>query len=627
MIEATQRKEETPVGSSRKTTVRLIGAGTAILLFAASFSALYGQAPGTLKAAENKSQLSAQEQSVRRDQAYVRALLERGTSDAKVEVSLKLTSRFTSFNSSSDFHSYALGLISKERKALQLAKQTQRSSGATQTASAAAISVSSPAPNGNLAAPSNPVGISNVKASQESSRDNAQDTTQPSTDGNQVVVPNSSQPIFGGGLLLPSVSAPSNRGSFVQATSAGVSSNAPVVTAASGGSSQTESSGSSGTFNSDQGPGPGPIGPGPGCNLFPAPPSVGAAVPLTYFGPSPSETNPSLVGPVQLLKSGTVDAAHGTITLPLYLGHMKGSKKNVWYILTDVDDPNVAAELGLNFSAKLTFAADAARTANLDSNGNLVFDKGTVDFSPVRNIVPGPAGAEFPPISAQPGAVGDADYSPFVKVLNAAGVIYNAPIVAFGVDANQINFPDGNVDYTKVHDEVVAIDPNNQTVTINLINGFSFGRPVWYLSMDTSIPLGAAIEHNTFAPLMQQLHLGGDDSFSSPIERIFIGTNGAESGGCNNPQRQGLSADFADGHRPNNVLGGIPTIALDYSPAWDAQLFEWTKDAIENGFRGQVREEFQILTFVQDGLITGPGGKPFGSSGFSINCPIAQRLD
>jgi hypothetical protein len=334
-----------------------------------------------------------------------------------------------------------------------------------------------------------------------------------------------------------------------------------------------------------------------------------------------------LVGPVQLLKSGTVDAARGTITLPLYLGHMKGNKKNVWYILTDVDDPNVAAELGLNFSAKLTFASNAARTATLAADGTLVFDKGTVDFSPVRNVVPGPAGAEFPPVSFQPGAVGDADYSPFVQVTNAAGVIYNAPIVAFNVDASQINFPDGNVDYTKVHDEVVAIDPINQTVTLNLINGFSFGRPVWYLSMDASIPLSAAIEHNTFAPLMQQLHLGGDDSFSSPIERIFIATNGAESGGCNNPQRQGLSADLADGHRPNNVLGGIPTIALDYSPAWDAQLFEWTKDAIDSSFRGQVREEFQILTFVQDGLITGPGGIPFGSSGFTINCPIVQRLD
>src|ERR1700747_2297700 len=254
---------------------------------------------------------------------------------------------------------------------------------------------------------------------------------------------------------------------------------------------------------------------------------------------------------------------------------MKGSRKNVWYILTDVDDPNVAAEVGLNFLANRPCASNSARTANLAADGTLVFDKGTVDFSPVRNIVPGAPGAEFPPVSAQPGAVGDADYSPFVQVVNAAGVIYNAPIVAFGVDANQINFPDGNVDYSIVHDEVVAIDPNNQTVTINLINGFSFGRPVWYISMDTSIPLGAAIEHNTYAPLRANLPVGRDDSFSSPIERIFIATNGPE--GCANPERQGLSADLADGFRPNNTLGGIPTLALDYSPTWDANLYTWTQ--------------------------------------------------
>jgi hypothetical protein len=381
------------------------------------------------------------------------------------------------------------------------------------------------------------------------------------------------------------------------------------------------------TFNSAQGPGPGPIGPGPGCNLFPAPPSVGATVPLSYFGPSPSTTNPSLVGPVQLLNTGKVDAANGTITIPLYKGTLKGTKKNVWYILTDVDDPGVAAELGLNFSAKLTFASNAARTGNLDANGNIVFDAGTVNFAPKRNIVPGPTGAEFPPKSFTPGEVGDANYSPFVRIANAANVIYNAPMVAFDVDASQISFPKGNVDYSKVHDQVVAIDPANMTVTLNLINGFSFGRPVWYLSMDASIPLAASIEHNTYAPLMGKLVLGHDDSFSSPIERIFIGTNGPENESCDNPLRQGLSADLADGFRPNNVLGGIPTIALDYSPAWDAQLYEWTPDAISRGFRGQVREEFQILTFVQDGLITGPGGATFGSSGFSINCPIVQRLD
>jgi hypothetical protein len=380
-------------------------------------------------------------------------------------------------------------------------------------------------------------------------------------------------------------------------------------------------------FNSAQGPGPDPIGPGPGCDLFPAPASVGATVPLTYFGPSPSTVNPSLVGPVQLLNSGTVDVKNGTITIPLYKGRLAGTNKAIWYVLTDVDDSDVAAELGLNFSTKLKFASAASRTGNLDADGNIVFEKGTVDFRPNRKIVPGPAGAEFPPKSATPGAVGDANYSPFVRIVNAGNVIYNAPMVAFDVDASQINFPNGNVDYSKVHDEVVAIDPVNMTVTIQLVNGFSFGRPIWYMSMDTSNTLGAAIEHNTFAPLMNKLLLGHDDSFASPIERIFIATNGPEAGGCANPQRQGLSADLADSWRPNNVLGGIPTIALDYSPAWDAQLLTWTDDAINRGFRGQLREEFQILTFVQDGLITGPGGKPFGSAGFSINCPIVQRLD
>src|SRR5258705_3605847 len=206
--------------------------------------------------------------------------------------------------------------------------------------------------------------------------------------------------------------------------------------------------------NTAQGPGPGPIGPGPGCNLFPAPPSVGTTVNLSYFGPPPSSTNQSLVGPVQLLKSGAVASTKGTITIPLYLGHLKNGK-NVWYVLTDVDNSDVAEELGLNFSAKLTFTATAARTANFDQNNDLVFDKGTVDFSPVRSITPGPPGQEFPPLAFQPGSVGDKDYSPLVQVVNAAGVIYNAPIVAFNVTANQINFPIVIVDYTRVNDKVV----------------------------------------------------------------------------------------------------------------------------------------------------------------------------
>lgn len=367
---------------------------------------------------------------------------------------------------------------------------------------------------------------------------------------------------------------------------------------------------------------------GPGCNVFPAKPSVGASVGLSYFGPSPSTTNPSLVGPVQLLKSGKVDAQNGTITLPLYMGYVAGTSIPVWYILTDVSDSNVAAELGLNFSTKLQYTAIAARHANFGAGNVLLFDNngGAVDFSPHNVVTPGSPEA-FPPSSAQPGSVGDSGYSPYVVVDNQGGVIYNAPVVAFGSSASEIDFPNGNPDYTKVHDEVLAIDTKKMTVTLALVNGFSFGRPIWYLSMDANDPTAAAIEHATYAPLMAKLKTGGDDSFDSPVERLFVTINGAGAGDCNNPQRQGLDASIVDGFRPNNVFGGIPTLALDYSPAWNVQFMMWTQDAVDKGYRGQTREEFQILTYVKDGLITGPNGTRFGDSHLVVNCPPVMRLN
>ncbi len=108
------------------------------------------------------------------------------------------------------------------------------------------------------------------------------------------------------------------------------------------------------------------------------------------------------------------------------------------------------------------------------------------------------------------------------------------------------------------------------------------------------------------------------------MERLFAALNGP--GDCANPQRKGLFAAVTDGHRPNNTIGGIPTIANDYSPLWDVNVYEWTPDAIAQGYRSQLREEFQILTLVQDGFLTGPGGSPFGSSGIIVNCPPVQRL-
>jgi hypothetical protein len=77
---------------------------------------------------------------------------------------------------------------------------------------------------------------------------------------------------------------------------------------------------------------------------------------------------------------------------------------------------------------------------------------------------------------------------------------------------------------------------------------------------------------------------------------------------------------------PLNVLGGIPAIVTDYSPLWDTNLGKWTQEAIDNGYRSGVTEEFQIRGLVQDGRITAPGGGSYGSAGIIVNCPIVFRL-
>jgi hypothetical protein len=145
--------------------------------------------------------------------------------------------------------------------------------------------------------------------------------------------------------------------------------------------------------------------------------------------------------------------------------------------------------------------------------------------------------------------------------------------------------------------------------------------------MDASIPLAAAIRAQYLRSFDGEPALGRWTTVSTVrLSKSSLAPTGPKAANAN-PLPQGLSADLAHGHRPNNTLGGIPTLALDYSPAWDANLYTWTQDAINNGYRGQLREEFNILIFVQDGLLTGVNGAVFGSAGFSINCPIVLRLD
>ncbi len=369
--------------------------------------------------------------------------------------------------------------------------------------------------------------------------------------------------------------------------------------------------------------------PTPGCTVDPAAPSVGADIPLTYFGPAPSTVDKRLIGPLQLLNSGVLDREAGTITLPLYQGATRDGRL-VWYVLTDTTDQGNAEILGINYAPKLAYSATGrgARTANLTRGAILVFDQGTVDFKPQRRVVAGSGSSPFPPVMAEPGSVGDNLYSPLVRIINSNGHIYNAPIIAYDVTAAQIAFPRGNPNYELVHDSVVRIDPRGGngggTVTLALAPGFSFGKPVLYLSMDASARDAAALEGATYAPGLEDIDVGNDDSAFSAVERLFLTVNGPR--GCDNPQRQGLESALLDGRRPLNVLGGIPFVATDYSPLWDVNVGVWTEDAVAKGYRSRLIDEFQVLGMVAGGFITGPNGGKYGSAGFIVNCPIVFKF-
>ena len=266
-----------------------------------------------------------------------------------------------------------------------------------------------------------------------------------------------------------------------------------------------------------------------------------------------------------------------------------------------------------------------------------------MDFSPERSVNPGSTDTSgtnnlLETLDFTPGAVGtdvgdpDGFYSPLTLIENAGGHTYNAPAVSNASINTLRGMCDGDIDHDLVHDSVLYICPGEGddpgTVTLELVPGFSFGRPVLYLSMDANAPIAAALEGAVHAPALDNIRLGEDDSLFSSVERIFGFTNGPthEDDGTLNPQRQGFNSAILGEGGPLNVLGGIPTIATDYSPLWDLNLGEWTQEAVDRDIPWRLTEEFQILGLVEDGWITGPGGSAYGSSGVLINCPIVHRF-
>jgi len=329
----------------------------------------------------------------------------------------------------------------------------------------------------------------------------------------------------------------------------------------------------------------------------------------------------SLAQESKLVRAAEIDIAAGTVTLPLQQGQMAGGE-TVWYVLLDASERETADRLGINFSDKLSNAATGAavREAVMSPEGTVVFDVGAVDFAPVRMVAPGPADAPFPPKHAQPGSVGDEDYTPLMRVDANGGTIFNAPVLAFDIDADALNrFCEADADHALTHDKVVRICPRDGTVTMALTDGFAGGEVRRYVSTESNVALVAALEGATHAPRLGDVPADLSDSPWSAVEPIYVVINGDT--GASAPARQGLTSPLADGLPPLNITGDVPGLGRGYSPLWASHPVVWN----EGTKRQLLTSETQVRSAAKRGTVHGFDGDDVRADGILVNCPVISR--
>jgi hypothetical protein len=329
------------------------------------------------------------------------------------------------------------------------------------------------------------------------------------------------------------------------------------------------------------------------------------------FGPDSFFLPKTIQGPTSFREN----AGPAIVTYPLYHGISHG--RDVSYVITDASSLGVARALGVNYTPKLAQAAGTGAVQDSRSRiwtGDGIAFPASVDFAPSRVLQPSPAG--FPPMAAQPGAIGEQGYSPLVQVtFRGRQVVLDAPQIA---------------NATGEADKIVAISRDRRTVSYRETDGCYDNESVHYASFDASDPGAATIEDVTYAPSLNAAPAAGctDAAVAAPgcsRESLIAFTNGQP--GAANPQRQGLNAAILDGPPPLNILQEIPERAsqFDYSPMWDVHLATWTSPAVAAGLNLRQTDFSAALQQVADGNASGfPSGSPFGPSGLVVNCPVVS---
>ena len=310
-----------------------------------------------------------------------------------------------------------------------------------------------------------------------------------------------------------------------------------------------------------------------------------------------------------------------TVTLPLFKGIGPGGKPT-YYVLTEACDYEVAKKMGVNFAAKLRHANGTTGSQNVTIENGMIKFKGDVDFSPVRALAPGVFPNTFPPFTAQPGSVGDAEYSPLA--VTPAGSVINAIIVA---------------NSTGQHDNLVSIDYNKGTVVFKLLDGFQGGDQYYYhISTESNDKGAATIESATYTPRLANLPTFGMNRMSDSSALLGFSPTANGETGVNNPERQGLNSTILDALAPINTFPLDPDNNKkennNYSPMWDAHINVWTNAAIAAGKRRRIKSFEDLERLVAEGSVTNAPANMGSMNSFVaglkptraiINCPVIAQ--
>ncbi len=309
-----------------------------------------------------------------------------------------------------------------------------------------------------------------------------------------------------------------------------------------------------------------------------------------------------------------------TVTLPLYRG-LSPQGESVYYILTEASDFNVAKQLGINYAPKMKQVIGTAGAQPVTMSRGIIRFRGNIDFSPDYQVEPGSPNP-FPPAVANPGAIADAQYSSMAvmpsKVVLNAQIVHNA---------------------SGSHDRLEAIDLENRTVTLSILDGFQGGRQYFYhLVTDVSAAVPSVLEKGVFASKLADIpaygkSLPSDTSALLGFSPVLNGISDTRTG-----QHQGFVASLANnGLDPITVFpygpdNDNPAADSNYSPLWDAHVSMWTDAAIaENKVRRIISLE-DLQGLVEAGMVTSADINPEGPGNdwlfglrptqAIINCPV-----